>query len=492
MSLKKIFIASLMVSGLLFTMQSCEKIEDFGDLNRNPGQTADPVPSALLANVISDMGNYLVWDQGGLNTVAGLYAQYFSETQYTDASRYSTPNFNWDVYYAGGSDASGKPVAGPLIDLQSIINYNSNPETAERARTYGANHNQIAIARILKAHYFKFLTDAYGDLPYFEALKGVSILSYDKQEDIYKDILKELKEAVDQLAPDATFPVRGDLLFNGDVNAWKRYGNSLRLLTALMLSERNPTLGKQEFQAALSHPAGVIETNAQNVDVEYPGGNFPNPFYRYYNITQRFDYALSATVVSALTSRGDNRIDAFAENPKGFPYGLTREDAIAWANANGGYSLIFPDAYNSNDASPIVVIGAANVWLARAEAAVRGWTSEDAAMAFKTGIQRSWEQWNVYNDTEFNEYLNTIGATPTVEKVAIQEWLAWFPNGMEGWNVWRRTGFPNLTPAPGTNAIPRRFPYGPNEFNLNPQNAQAAAAQYNNNSQFARLWWDQD
>jgi hypothetical protein len=81
-----------------------------------------------------------------------------------------------------------------------------------------------------------------------------------------------------------------------------------------------------------------------------------------------------------------------------------------------------------------------------------------------------------------------------LEKIATQQWLAWFPNGMEGWNVYRRTGFPNLTPAVGTTAIPRRIPYGPNEFNLNPTNANEAAARYTEggapNSQYGRMWWD--
>lgn len=478
MNLKRILYGSA-VAGVLLTAQSCEKVENFGDINTNPGQTTQPVPAALLTNTLANIGNNLVWDQGGLNTLAGLYAQYFSETQYTDASRYSKPNVNWDGYYSG-----------PLYDLQNIINYNTDPNTASQAALYGDNDNQIAIARILRAQYYKFLSDAYGDVPYAGALQGSGIVAYDRQEQIYPALLNEVKEAVDQLDASAAIAIRGDILYNGNINAWKRYGNSLRAIMALQLSKANATLGSTEFNAAISHPAGVIETNAQSAVINYPGSNYRNPFYNYYNVTRRFDYAISAPLVSRLASTGDDRIEAFAEpSAKGFPYGYTREDAVEWTNANSDYSLILNGNFR-NENSPMTLIGAANVWLARAEAALRGWTTENATTAFQTGIQRDWEEWGVYDATQFASYIAGIGA-PDLTKVATEEWVAWFPNGMEGWNVYRRTGVPALTPAPGTTAIPRRIPYGPNEYNLNPTNVADAASRYNNDSQFSNVWWAQ-
>jgi hypothetical protein len=134
------------------------------------------------------------------------------------------------------------------------------------------------------------------------------------------------------------------------------------------------------------------------------------------------------------------------------------------------------------------------MWLARAEASVRGWTTENVATTYSTGVMLNMQQWGVYNATTFGTY---IAANPGTDlaTVARQEWISWYPNGMEGWNVWRRTGFPALTPAPGLTTIPRRFNYGPNEYNLNNANAQAGASRYTSggvpDSQFAKVWWDQ-
>lgn len=478
MKFSKLFIGAAVATGLLFT-QSCSKIDQFGDLNTDPNRATEPVPSALLTNTLAHLGNNLVWDQGGINTVAGLYAQYFSETQYTDASRYSKPTFNFDGYYAG-----------PLFDLQTIIDYNSNGETSAKAAQFGSNVNQIAIARILKAQYFKFLTDAYGDIPYSGALKGNPIVSYDKQEQIYPDLIKEFKEAAAQLDVNAPIAIQGDIMFGGNISKWKKYANSLRALAALNLAKVNATLGRAEFSAAVA--AGVIETVADNATIDYPGGKFPNPFYNYYNLTQRKDYAVSKTLLDRMAN--DPRRPAYATSAVGFPYGLPRDQAVAFANANPSYAQIYPAARNSASAS-LTVIGAGNMWLARAEAAFRGWTTDNVATAYSNGIMMSMQRWGVYSSAALASY---IAANPPtdLQAIATEEWKAWYPNGMEGWNVIRRTGFPVLTPATGTTNIPRRFPYGPNEYNLNNANVQSAASRYNaggqsSDSQFANVWWAQ-
>ncbi len=474
----------------MLAVSSCDKIKDFKDLNDNPNQTTTPITSALLTNVESNMGAQLVFDAGGINTGSGLYAQYFSETQYTEVSRYNKPTYNYDGYYAG-----------VLEDLQNIINYNSDPATADAAAAYGSNQNQIAISRIIKAHYIKMLTDAVGDLPYFDALKGNSgVISaqYDNQQAIYADLLKELTEAVGQF-DDNGATVQGDIVFGGDVSKWKKYANSLRLLLALNMEKVDPATGKTEFLAALNDPAGVISSNSDNVVINYPGGSFPHPTYNYYVLTQRLDYAVSKTMIDQLSSTSDSRLGIYATSSVGFPYGLTRDDAVAFAGANADWARILklapgdPDhSYQKQDAS-LVVIGAANIDLARAEAAQLGWTSENAATLFAAGIQASYDQWGLGSATS---YISGLGV-PDAQKIATQEWVSWFPNGLEGWDVYRRTGYPSLTPAPGTTTgIPRRTTYGTNDYSYNANNVADAAGRYTVNglpdSQWGRIWWDKN
>src|SRR5690242_15365096 len=131
MIINKKIVFGLGIAFSLIAIQSCDKIKDFKDVNNNPNATTTPIPSALLTNVEANMGANLVFDAGGINTGAGLYAQYYSETQYTEVSRYNKPTYNYDTYFAG-----------PIEDLQTIIDYNSDPATAATAANYGSNKNQ--------------------------------------------------------------------------------------------------------------------------------------------------------------------------------------------------------------------------------------------------------------------------------------------------------------------------------------------------------------
>jgi SusD/RagB-like outer membrane lipoprotein len=464
----------------LFTVASCDKIKDFKDTNIDQNQTANPIPSALLTNVESLMGGQLGYDGGGLNTGAGLYAQYYSETQYTEVSRYNKPTYNYDGYYAGA-----------LEDLQNIINYNSDPATAEAAAAFGSNNNQIAIARILKAHYIKFLTDAVGDLPYFDAFQGKTgaiTPKYDAQQAIYTDLLKELKEAVEQF-DNVGLPIQGDIIFGGDVAKWKKYANSLRLLIALNMRKVDASTGQSEFNDALNNSAGVIEDNADNVTINYPGGVFAQPVNNYYVIVARLDIAVSETMTDQLTSTNDPRLSVFATSANGFPYGLKRDDAVAFAGANADWARLLAGT-NTPSASSWTLLSAANIDLARAEAAQLGWTSEDVTTLFQNGIQANFDQWGLGDASVYYG-----GLTPDAEQIAIQEWLAFYPNGIEGWDVYRRTGFPALDPAPlQSNPVPRRTTYGTNDYSYNAGNVKAAAANYTVNgqpdSQWGRIWWD--
>ncbi len=479
----KYIITSLLLTCTLLYNSGCKKV-DFGDINQNPNQTTEPITSALLTNGLAGVAN-IVWDAGGIRTVTGYYAQYFSQTQYTEFSRYSKTSTNMDATYAGS-----------LNDYQKIIDYNTNEETKGKAVANGSNKNQIATARILKAYTYWWLTDLWGDIPYSLALKGNGTIAYDKQQDIYKDLIKELKEAVDQFDAGLTF--KGDILFNGNINKWKKFANSIRLLMALQISKADATLGKAEFASALSHAAGLIETSSDNATMAFPGGTYDNNFYNYYNIVVRDDEAVSKTMTDWLSSRNDARINAYGSSTVGFPYGLTRDNATLFANANTNFARpIHPSLRTAT--SPMVLIGAANVWLARAEAAFRGWTAENQTTTYAKGIEESMKQWGVYNAGALATYMTQptvdLAGGSVLEKIVNQEWAAWYPNGVRGWSLWRRTNFPTLTAAPGqANAIPRRMAHGNNESGLNPQNWTAGVAGYTVgseiDSQWGRMWWD--
>ncbi len=469
----------------------CTKMEDFGDTNVNPGATTDPNTAALLTNVLSGVGGY-----AAQNTPA-LYCQYFSETQYPDVSQYSSNLATPAGIYAGN-----------LYDLQNIIITNTDEKTKAVASLNGANENQIAIARILKAYIYWTITDRWGDVPYTDALKGDPNVKYDTQEIIYKALIKECTEAVAQFVTGA--PIKGDIAYNGDTAKWKKLANSLRMLMSLRLSKVYPGASEYaatEFKAALADGAGHIATNADNFMLVYTGGNFRNPFYNMYD--GRKDYGESATMTTILSSLAtDPRLTVFgatstgAPSVQGVPYGFKRETVSAWTSANVNYAYVFAPAYRT-EKSPLYIVKASSVLLARAEAADRGWTSETAntKTLYESGITASFTQWGLAAPsaaylTNSNVILSAaFGTGANVTKIATQQWVAFFPDGVQGWSNWRRTNVPVLVPAPdATNdpkVIPRRYMYGTTDYSLTKIGVEEAVARLTGGDKMdSKVWWD--
>ena len=133
----------------------------------------------------------------------------------------------------------------------------------------------------------------------------------------------------------------------------------------------------------------------------------------------------------------------------------------------------------------------------QAEAAARGWTSDDAGQFYEQAVAASFEQWGTPAD-QLEAYL----AQPEVaydaanfrKSIGEQKWLALYTQGMEAWAEWRRLDYPELMPAPDAAAgrdIPRRKGYPLSEISLNRDNYEAAIARQGPDVMSTRVWWDQ-
>lgn len=487
--MKKIVKINLVLL-LCVAFAGCAKFEDFGDTNVDPNQTLVPSTPALLTNTLGNISTRTV------QTTPGYYAQYFAETQYPNASLYGNNQTNMDGIYAGS-----------LYDLQKIIDFNSDPKTASIAAgsnfVNGSNANQIATARILRSYYFWTITDSWGDVPYSEALKyPITQPKYDKQEDIYKGMIKELTEAVAQF--DGGNTVKGDIVYNGNITQWKKLANSLRMLMALRLSKRYPGASEYaavQFNLALNAANGYISSNADNLRVAYPGGSLPNPWNGQY-AGGRKDLGEAEPFVNLLLSLGDARQTSFKYGSSniGVPYGRNRIYMNGtWGSVfdADGWSRVLGTAYRADNAA-VNVIHASMVYFARAEAKFLGWTSEAATpeQLYNAGIDASFTMWDL-TSTQAAAYYNgpnvlyTAG-TNQLQKIQLQRYIALYPDGIQGWSEYRRTGVPALVPAIDAlngGTIPRRLIYGPNDYNTNGANVQAAVALLGGDTEKSFIWW---
>ena len=280
---------------------------------------------------------------------------------------------------------------------------------------------------------------------------------------------------------------------------WKKLANSLRILIALRTSKVYPNAGDwaaTSITAAYNDADGYIATNADNFVINYTGSvaAFRNPWYTVYN--GRTDFAESKLMTDLMASLSDPRQAAFGSTTVGFPYGLTRDLAVAFTNANPNYARILASGKRATN-SPMVLIGASNILLAIAEAAQRGWITANVATNYQAGIQASWDQWVVTGTIATymaNPEVALAGTAGDRQKIQLQQYIAFYPDGLQGWANWRRTGVPALTPTPyATNSskqIPRRYTYGANEYSVNVASVTEAASRIGGDSPDVRIWWD--
>jgi len=377
------------------------------------------------------------------------------------------------------------------MDLETVL-------TSTLDANEGPVANQVAVAKMLKAYFFWFLTDRFGDIPYSQALKGKANFTpkYDKQQDIYNSLFALLDEAN---AAIVSGNIKNDILYNGDMTKWKKFGNTVHLLMALRLSKVDPVKGAAEFNKALA--AGIMTSNADNF--AYPhlaDPNNENFWYTQMNRMGRLWYAVSKPLVDYMNLAADPRLPVYANknaagNYVGLDYGLPGSTTVVINN----YSLLGDKLRQQN--SPVYLVTYAEALFARAEAAKLGWIpggDVEAKSNYEAGIQNSVLQW-----TGSTSGVAAMLAKPEVaydpanaiKQIATQKWVHLFLHGYEAWAEWRRTGYPALVAAPGANGdkIPRREGYPLQERSNNTANYNAAVAAFpygGADDLNARVWWD--
>jgi hypothetical protein len=311
----------LIAATLTVTATGCEK---FLDINSNPNNATSVTPDALLANaLVTTAANYTGGVAAGnnYNTYASFVAGYWGKSGtvsgFSPERTYVYNNTYNQTLFNGTYDN--------LNDYQII--------QTSGATTYP---NHAAIARIMKAYNYLLLVDQFGDIPYTEALKGLGNTTpkYDKAEDIYKDLVTQLKGAVADIN---AVPTDGlavgveDVVFNGNMARWKAFANSLRLRILLRMSStsdatRNSYVSTEmtalQTSAATAAGGGFIDRDVTVQPTYTANTNQQNPFY------DRYGFAAGATraqseysfivptnyIIRQYTSNSDQRVTQLYRN----------------------------------------------------------------------------------------------------------------------------------------------------------------------------------
>ncbi len=345
------------------------------------------------------------------------------------------------------------------------------------------------------------LTLTFGDVPSTEALRGDEggfIPVYDKQEDIFLAVLDSLQSANNALTA-AADEIRGDIVYNGNIQQWKQLINSysIRILMSLSLKENNTKLRvKQRFAEIINNPDKypLFSGNEDNGQLKYV--DLQDNRYPYYNNNDlQTAYYMEETFVNTLKGLKDPRLFRFAEKaPKqaGLPdgdfnaYGGVKGSATIDENTirvtAGEASKIAKRYFNDPVNEPGIAVGYAELQFILAEAVLKGWMTGNADTYYKNGIQASMEFFKIAPAA-----ITAYKTQPAVqlqpghelENIFKQKHIAFFLNS--GWQPFyeqRRTGLPIFDVSGNgmlnDKKIPKRWMYPEGELNLNQENVTAA------------------
>ena len=468
----------------LILASSCTK--DFEEINTNPNAPNNVQPSLLLRQVIYDFGEQMSYE----GFVAGdLLSQHRTALDFNLFDRHAlkSPQLGgnpWPIFYTN------------LRDNQIILNQ------AQSVNTYAVYEGP---ALLLKAYMSAGLTDLFGDVPYSEAFNGVNgtvTPRYDLQENIYLNedgILNNIDKGIAAIqAYNDVITLDGDILFNGDLNAWITFGNSLKIKQLLRISSK---LDVSLEMQAIFESGNYFTSNSQNAIFNFTNTD-PNSFrLAQLRVGDFNNFVLSETMENVLKNLNDTRIEQIFR-PTGNSNGVEFEGLINGIDASStsielaSLSLagpVFREDTSSLDAN---FLTAWETYFNLAEAAERGIINADPQSLYETGVTLAFEYWQ----TELpSNYLtgpaayNVTGTSP-IEQIVTQKWIAQIINGYEGWIEWRRTGFPTFLDVQSSlngGLIPVRMPYPADEEALNNENYLEAANATNGNSLDVPVWWDE-
>jgi len=520
-------IKVLILSGLAACMLlSCTK--DLGEINENPN-APELVPTYTIFNGANRYVFANTRDGWWMARMSMPWMQYSAQNNYIEEDQYQYRDVQvtngWVFLYRATNN------------YKDIIERCENPETAEEMANYGNVANQIAASRIMLAYVFDNLVTHFGDIPYwsygqpdnpnFQALQIDEYITpvYAPQEEIYADLLKELREAEAQLVAGEAVFTQGDNIYGGDADLWRKFANSMRLRIANRIKHVYPA-AESEIADAISK--GVFTSNDDNAIHAYgTTDNDGNPLWREFYVGGRTDFWVNRSFIQLLKgetggfgfdprlytvaapkgytftqyNNGYNNSDDLDDYP-GMPYGLPDVESYYTQSANINF---FSKNILSVDRGEVLMEYSEVEFLL---SEVNGWDQQH----YENGVRANMERLGIESG-DINTYVNDLPAA-NERNVLTQKYITLFYNPDEGWNEYRRTGFPDtqvllmpgesatrphdgsaytFTPLQSGNVVaddlPARVRYPVTQQTLNGENWSKAAAAMGGDEIDKKLWF---
>jgi hypothetical protein len=467
---------------------SCKKLEDLNKNTKDPSTVSGEslftgAQKRFIDQMVNSNVNYNIWR---------LIDQYWNETTYEDESNYnlvnrSIPDDHWNVLYEN--------VLKNLDEAKKIITATTYTTDASPA----IKKNKLAIVDVMAVHAWSVLVETFGNIPYSQALDINNLHpQYDDGKTVYENLINRLTTDIANMDASWGSFDAADNIYQGNVTNWIKYATSLKLRMGMLLCDADPTFAKTTVESAAA--GQLIQGNADNATITYSSAPpNTNPMYADQVETGRHDFIAAATIIDTMNNWNDPRRPLYFTQVDTSTTGTPKLAYIGGAIGLGGFYTYF-----SNAAAPMwkptfqgLIMDYAEVEFLLAEAVERGYSvTGTAASHYNKGVTASIEYWEG-SAADAATYL----AQPNIayntapgnykQKIGMQQWIAYYNRGFEGWTEQRKMDYPAL--VPGVNALsgyPVRYTYPIEEQTLNGANYSTASTAIGGDVVTTKLFWD--
>lgn len=315
--------ASLMLTGCL---------SKFQDLNTDPEQLGSTDPRNVFTGATENFDNCSRGHLLGKYSGTMIYMQYIVSAGGPSSGSYVSPAKPNDHPQPNGP-AYGYYYSTFGLRLDYLIN------TVIPKDNDAAKYNDLkAISQILLNYEQWRILDTYGAAPITEAFRaqeGVRTPRYDLYQKgldgtpMYQKIDNEVKAAVETLkASDESQAAIGnnDFFYNGDIQKWIKFGNTLRVKMAQRLEKADAAFYSSVINEVLTSPDNIISSNDESC-IYHHSNEYNNNTDDIQDITSR--YVASAAFVNFLNAYDDPRLPILVRR-NGFGEGNNNSENDEW------------------------------------------------------------------------------------------------------------------------------------------------------------------
>lgn len=396
-------------------------------LNENPNKPSTAAPDQQFVGFQAFTFYTMT---GDVNRLISLWMQQMAGTgrQWAGFDQYQVTenDFTLASFYAQGG----------LVDIRGV------QDKVQDNKLY------LGVAQTWEALLMDFAADTWGDIPYSEAVVAdVLRPKLDKQVDVHNALIALVDQGITNINAGGAGPAGADLVYGGDAAKWAEAAHTLKARMYMHLAE----LDASNYAKALTETNAGISTAANDFTTYQSTTTGEANHWYQFRIQRGTDISAGKFLVDLMKQRNDPRLTAYfspGANSGGQIVGATPgqefDGVQAWLSATRGA----PDFRQ-----PLLTFSENQ--LIRAEA------------QYQTGAQpAALATLNAYRASVGLPAKNGLAGAALLAAILEEKYVALFQN-TEVWNDYRRTCYPNLTPALG-NFIPARLVYGTDERRANP------------------------